>query len=723
MGRVWAVVFAFGIAAIPASAQGPVSADEWAHSTLAKLTLDEKISLVHGIMAIPLGPKVTVPPEAILGAGYIPGIPRLGIPALKETDASLGVAYVMGLRHDGATALPSGLASAASWDPQAAYQAGAMIGQEAWRKGFNVLLAGGANLAREPRNGRNFEYLGEDPLLTGTMAGEAIRGIQDQHVISTAKHFALNDQETGRHVLNVTIDDAAARESDLLAFELAIERGRPGAVMCSYNRVNGPYACDSEPLLNGVLKSDWHYPGWVMSDWGAVPSVAAALHGLDQESGEQLDTEVFFGNSLRQLAQTDATYRARLDDMVLRILRAMRTVGVTDHSGQPAAIDYDADGAVAQHVAEEGIVVLTNPRNVLPLSGKARRIAIIGGHSDIGVISGGGSSQVAPPGGPAATIPLGGLSQIDAFLHTSMYLPSSPVAAIRAHSAQAQLSYSSGEYPSEAASLARQSDLVIVFVTKWMGEGVDTPDLTLPAGQDDLIRAVTAANPNTVVVLETGGAVLMPWLEQAGAVVEAWYPGARGGQAIARVLFGDVDASGRLPMTFPAATSQLPNPVLPGANLEAEQAFDMTYPEGSNVGYRWYAARGSKPLFPFGYGLSYTQFAFGPLAVNSGPNGLTATVAVTNTGAREGVAIPQVYLTSAPEGARERLVGWRRLVLKPGETKTMSAPIELKLLADWQKSEHGWRMAGGTYAFSLGESADRLGPSVTVNLGGKRLPP
>ena len=719
----WGYVLALLLVAAPATAQAPVSPDARARATLAQMSLDEKLSMVHGIMAIPLGPKVTIPSDAVPGAGYIPGVPRLGIPALKETDASLGVAYVMGLRHDGATALPSGLASAASWDPAAAYQAGAMIGQEAWRKGFNVLLAGGVNLAREPRNGRNFEYLGEDPLLTGTMAGEAVRGIQDQHVISTSKHFALNDQETGRHVLNVVMDEAVARESDLLAFELAIERGKPGAVMCSYNRVNGPYACDSDPLLNGILKSDWHYPGWVMSDWGAVPSASAALHGLDQESGEQLDQEVFFGEPLRKLAETNPAYRQRLDDMVLRILRSMYAVGIVEHPPQQSAIDLQADGAVAQRVAEEGIVVLANPRNLLPLSGKARRIAIIGGHSDIGVISGGGSSQVAPPGGPAATIPLGGLGPLEAFLHTSMYHPSSPTTAIQSRVPQAKLSYDNGQYPAQAAAVARRSDLVILFATKWMGEGVDTPDLTLPEGQDELIRAVTEANPNTVVVLETGGPVLMPWLLQAGAVVEAWYPGARGGEAIARILFGEVDASGRLPMTFPAEMSQLPNADLPGAMAEGEQPFEVAYPEGSDVGYRWYAARGHKPLFPFGYGLSYTQFAYGQFAINGGPGGLTASLSVTNTGAREGVAVPQIYVTASPKGKRLRLAAWARLVLKPGETRTTSVPIDYRLLADWQKDGHGWRVAAGEFTFALGESAGQLQHPVALSLSARHLQP
>lgn len=709
-------------AAVPAVAQDVSSPDAWAKATLAKMTEDEKLRLVHGIMAIPLGPPITMPPDALLGAGYIPGISHLRIPALKETDASLGVAYVMGLRHDGATALPSGLATAAGWDPEAAYKAGATIGQESWRKGFNVLLAGGVNLAREPRNGRNFEYLGEDPLLAGTLAGEAIRGIQDQHVISTIKHFAINDQETGRHILNVVIDENAARESDLLAFELAIEKGKPGAVMCSYNRVNGPYACDNDALLNGVLKSDWHYPGWVMSDWGAVPGASAALHGLDQQSGEQLDSQAFFDAPLKQFAQTDANYRRRLDDMASRILRSMRAVGVIDYPPQISAIDHEAGNTVAQRVAEEGIVLLTNPRNLLPLAAKAQKIAIIGGHSDIGVISGGGSSQVAPPGGPAATIPLGGLDALDVFLHTSMYMPSSPLAAIRSRTPQAQFSYDGGDYPAEAAAAARQADLVILFATKWMGEGVDAPDLTLPSGQDAVIEAVTAANPNTIVVLETGGPVLMPWLSTAGAVVEAWFPGARGGEAIARVLFGEVDASGRLPMTFPADMSQLPNPDLPGSTLPPGQAFEVTYPEGSDVGYRWYASRGFKPLFPFGHGLSYTHFAFGPLTVTKA-RAPTAIFTVTNTGTRNGVAVPQLYLTATPRGKHQRLLGWQRLVLNPGETRTVSLTIDPRLLADWRKDDHGWRVPGGNFAFALGESAGQLQSPVTVTLTSQRIPP
>ena len=345
---------------------------------------------------------------------------------MRESDASLGVAYISGLRHDGATPLPSGLATAATFNPEMAYQGGAVAGQEAGRIGFNVLLAGGVDLTRDPRNGRNFEYLGEDPLLAGTMAGEAIRGTQDQHIVSTIKHYALNDQETGRQVANAQISEAGARESDLLAFEIAIERGHPGSVMCSYNRVNGVYACENDFLLNTVLKHDWGYPGWVMSDWGAVHSLQAALKGLDQESGEQIDRQVFFNKPLAAAIVTDPAYAARLDDMDHRILRSMYAVGVMDHPPVKTPLDLEAGAAVARKDADQGIVLLRNEGGLLPLAASAKAILVIGGHADAGVISGAGSSQVAPPKGPAVTEDMGGEGALPQ-IRKALYMPSSPL--------------------------------------------------------------------------------------------------------------------------------------------------------------------------------------------------------------------------------------------------------------------------------------------------------
>ncbi len=312
-------------------ASAPVEAR--AAQIASALTQSERFQLVRGQSGAPV--RGGTPNGAIGSAGYVPGISRLGVPALQETDASLGIANPGNVRRrDVATALPSGLSLASTWDPQIAYRDGSTIGDEAWRKGFNLLLGPGLNLTRDPRNGRNFEYLGEDPLLAGTLAGAAICGIQDHHVIATMKHFAMNDQETGRFLLSADIAEAAMRESDLLAFELALEGGHPGAVMCAYNRVNGVYACENDHLLNDVLKGAWAFRGWVMSDWGAVHGVDAALHGLDQESDAEIDKAIrgvsAFGEPLEAAVSSGAIPQSRLIDMNRRILRSMLAVGLFD---------------------------------------------------------------------------------------------------------------------------------------------------------------------------------------------------------------------------------------------------------------------------------------------------------------------------------------------------------------------------------------------------------
>ena len=311
-------VFAFVVSAVmaptvPAVAQpAPGSPDARAAELEARMTDEERVRLLHSTFARPDRTSKPLPEGAIASASYTPGNPRLGIPALHETDASLGVASVNGLRHDGATALPSSLSLASTWDREVARRGSALIAKEARAKGFNVLLAGGVNLAREPRNGRNFEYLGEDPLLSGTLAGETVRAIQAAHMISTVKHFAVNPQETGRHVANSVLSDAAAHDSDLLAFRIAIDIGQPGAVMCAYNLYNGPHACQSSYLLNETLKREWRYPGFVMSDWGAVRDVRDLLAGLDRQSGEELDDRFYFADDLLAAARNDKALHARL---------------------------------------------------------------------------------------------------------------------------------------------------------------------------------------------------------------------------------------------------------------------------------------------------------------------------------------------------------------------------------------------------------------------------
>jgi beta-glucosidase len=699
------------------------AAEARAKAVEAQMTDDERVVLTHGDFAVPVLPGVEVPKEALIGAGYIAGVPRLQIPALYETDATLGVSWVDNMRGDGgATPLPSGLAQAATWNPALIRKGGAIIGAEAKAKGFNVMLAGGANLIREPRNGRAFEYLSEDPLLTGVLAGQAIAGVQSNGVISTVKHFAVNHQETGRSIIDARISDAAARESDLLAFQIAIEQGDPGAVMCSYNKVNGAYACENDYLLNKVLKQDWGFKGFVMSDWGAVHGVDAALKGLDQQSGSQLDKAVFLGGPLKDAAARDPAYAARLKDMNRRILYAIYANGVEPAPPIKRPIDVQAGLAVAQDIAAQGIVLLRNRDNALPLAVGAKRIAVIGDYADTGVPSGGGSSQVQMDGGPAVALLQGGDSPFGVFMQEA-YHRSVPLKAVAAKAPDADIRFSRGLYIAEAVAAAKQAEVAIIFATGWRTEGQDVADLSLPRGQDALIAAVAEANPNTIVVLQTGGAVSAPWLNKTAAVLQAWYPGGRGAEAIADVLFGTVNPSGRLPITFPASLDQTPRPKLDGADTirvdfigrEGSQTLSADYDiEGSDVGYRWFAAKGQKPLFPFGYGLSYTRFERSGLKVS----GLTASAMVANVGQRAGGEVVQLYLVSRPDGTKRRLVGFARVELAAGQKKTVEMTIDPRLLADWTGAE--WSILGGEYRLALGADAEDLGPLVTVNLQARR---
>jgi len=701
--------------------QDPHDPDARAAAVVAQMRPEERTILTLGVMALPFADPAPIPPGAVIGAGFVPGIPRLEVPALKETDASLGVAWVLGSRHDGATALPSALAMGASWNTELMRAGGAMIGGEARAKGFNVLLAGGMNLMRDPRNGRTFEYLGEDPLHTGLMSGAAVSGIQSTHVISTVKHFALNGQETGRKVVSSNISDAAARESDLLAFQIAIEQGHPGAVMCAYNKVNQVHACASEYLLNQVLKGAWGYPGWVMSDWGAVHGLTDALHGLDQQSGSQEDPAVFLGPSLATAAAQDPAYARRLSDMNRRILRSIYAVGL-DSAGPAPAIDAQADAQVAQAIASEGIVLLRNRNHALPLSGQLKRIAVIGGYADSGVMSGAGSSQVQSAEGPAISVPLTNNGAFANFI-TQSYHRSVPLKALQARAPGAHIEYRDGRYLSEAIRVARAADVALVFATEWRSEGFDVPDLQLPDRQDTLIAAVAAANPHTIVVLETGGPVLMPWLDGTDAVLEAWYPGARGAEALAAILFGDVNPSGKLPITFPASLEQLPRPALPGANVIEPTYTDEPPPgtvldadytiEGSDVGYRWFARRGEQPLFPFGFGLSYTTFSYAQLTAMSG-QAPSARFTVTNSGSVAGQEIAQLYLLAGPQGKRRRLLGWVKLPLQPGESKPAVIAIDRRLLADFDSQAQRWHLTAGNYTLAAGSSSADL--PLTVQL-------
>ncbi|KQM21613.1 beta-glucosidase [Novosphingobium sp. Leaf2] len=712
-------------AATVAQPSSETASEARADALVKAMTLEEKLQLVHSYFPPLAKPQ---PPIAMIpSAGHMPGIPRLRIPTLRESDASLGVANQIEQRKgDVATALPASIATAATFNPRLAYEGGAMIGAEARAKTFNALLAGGVNLTRDPWNGRNFEYLGEDPLLAGVMAGAHIKGVQSNAIVSTVKHFVLNAQETGRTVLDARIDRAALRESDLLAFEIAIEQGKPGSVMCAYNKVNGDYACENDWLLNTVLKQDWGYKGWVMSDWGAVHSTQkAANNGLDQDSGQELDDAMYFDKALAAAVKDGSVPMARLDDMVRRILFGVIDSGLMDRPVPDRAqpIDYAAHAQVAQRAAEEGIVLLKNEGDLLPLARTAKRIVLIGAHADVGVLSGGGSSQVRSVGGAPVEIPL--TEGAAASFARMTWHASSPLRAIRALAPQARVTYLDGSDPQAAAKAVRGADMAIVFAWAWRTEAQDPESMALPEKQDALIDAVAAANAKTLVVLESGGPVLMPWVDRVPAVLSAWYPGQRGGEAIARILFGDVDPSGRLPITFPASVDQPPRSEPAGlAELHAADArrkagdktvygmsggvapFTVDYREGADVGYRWYAAKQRKPLFPFGYGLTYTRFRYANLQIKGGGE-LTVGFDVTNTGKRAGADVPQLYVEAkSAAGTRAyRLAGFEKVSLAPGETRHVTLTVDPRVIARFDESAPGWKVDAGSYPVVVGHFA------------------
>jgi beta-glucosidase len=684
-----------------------LSPDERAGLVLGQMTLDEKIQMVHGTGWGVLRAGDPVPAKSNFAAGYMAGIDRLGIPGIDLADSAVG-ARMAAYQSRYATLLPSTLGAASSWDPDSAFLYGSVIGRELRAWGTNMSIGGGVNITREPRNGRNFEYAGEDPILAGTMTGNLEKGVFSQHVMSDIKHYALNDQETGRTVVNALLDKKALRESDMLAFEVSIAIAEPSAVMCSYNLYEGDHTCENDYLLNEVLKKDFKFKGWVVSDWGATHStVKAALNGMDQEMPGD---ENYFNAPLKKAVEGGQVPMARLDDMVRRILRSMFAAGVVDDPPVRTVVDPFRGRDDAQHIAEESIVLLKNADHILPLKATASNsIAIIGSHADVGVLSGGGSAQVDAPGGNAADPKAGGSGWTE-----HVYFPSSPLKNIQAHSPQASVLYADGLDTAAAVKLAKSSTVAIVFVSQPMQEGMDAVTLSLPDNQDALLEAVASANPNTIVVIENGGPVSMPWVQHVKGVVEMWYPGIGGAQALANILFGEVNPSGKLPVTFAKDEAQLPHPVVPGLegvapgpNQEHKvQPFDVNYnSEGAKVGYKWFEATNKQPLFPFGFGLSYTTYAYSGLTVDDAKR--TVHFTVRNTGAHEGTEIAEVYVALPPAAKEDykRLAAWQRVKLAPGESKEVTLALHPLSLRVFNTDQNGWQLLPGEYKVTAGPSS------------------
>ena len=663
-------------------------------------------------------------------AGHIDGIPELCLPDLVLADAGSGVAGAQALT----TVFPSGIAQASTFNPALQRKFGAAVGREAFRKGINVMLAPGMNIARTPLNGRNFEYFGEDPWLASRTAVSVIKGIQDNPVLADAKHYAASNQETDRQTVDARVDERTLREIYLPAFEASVKEGQVGSVMCAYNKVNGPWACENPTLLTKVLREDWGFDGFVVSDWGAVHStVDSANAGLDLEmnavAAPVASTGIFgaggrfFGPAQLQAAVDERKVaQARIDDMVRNIVRPMFKFGLFEQP-VPEQVSTDApyvrDVSTPQHrqiareVGAEGSVLLKNRDGLLPFAkATGRTIAVIGhGANPVGATNqntGGGSSHGTQV--PPVVSPLEGIQR-------------------QAAANGDRVVYVDGTAVEDARAAAAAADIAVVVGVDGNTEIYDRPDLGLRPQvcvlvfcqsasrieQEPMIAAVTKANPNSVVVLNIGAPVRMPWLKDAGAVLVNWYAGVEQGNTIASLLYGEAEPSGRLPYTFPTDERQIAlktKEQYPGVGLKAD------YSEGLLVGYRWYDAKDETPLFPFGFGLGWSSFAYEGLTVD----GKTAKVTVRNTGKRTSAAVPQVYVTH-PASTGEpplQLKGFRKVTLDPGEARTVEVDLDPRAFAQWSTAANGWREARGCYEVLAGASSRDLPLSRTVGIGGAR---
>ena len=642
-----------------------------ARQLVAQMTLDEKIAQLHGI-------------HDQTNYRVVPGLPRLGIPALTVANGPAGLGPA-GPGHEGkATALPAPISLAATWDVDAARLNGEIAGNEAAALDNLLLESPDINIARTPHNGRTFEGFGEDPFLTGRLAVANIEGIQSQGVIANVKHYAANNQEQNRHDINEIIDERTLRELYLPAFEAAVKEGHVGSLMGAYNKVNGEYCCENDFLLNQVLKKEWGFGGFVTSDFGAVHStVPSAKAGLDLE----MPTGKYFGDALKKAVESGEIPVSLLDEKLVRRFSTMMRLGVWNKPPGNRVIPPE-HAASAMKLGTEGVVLLKNDDGLLPLKPDTiHSIALIGPFAGKAMTGGGGSSHVTP------------------------ILTVSPVEGMqKLVGKDVGVREDDGTNLTHAVALAKSADVAILMLGDHQTEGRDHP-IRLSGNQDALAAAVLAANPHTIVVLKTGGPVLMPWVDQAHAILEAWYPGEEDGSVVAAVLFGAVNPSGRLPITFPKRDADLPTQSpeqYPGVDGVAK------YSEGLLVGYRWYDAKHIAPLFPFGFGLSYTTFAYKDLKISppTPNNHVTVEFTVTNTGQRAGAEVAQLYLglpslPNVPEPPRE-LKGFRRVELAPGQSAPVTFSLDARSLSYWDVAAHGWKVAPGTYTVSAAASSRDL---------------
>jgi beta-glucosidase len=639
---------------------------------VAAMTLDQKITELHGV-------------QNAQHRRYIPGIPQLDIPPFVITNGPAGVGPGDDPQQQPATALPAPISLAASFDTRLARQYGVITGSEARDLGNSLVEGPDVNMARVPENGRTFEGYGEDPYLTGQIGTADIEGVQSPRIIAEVKHYDANNQETNRNGVNEIIDNRTLHEIYLTQFQAIIADAHPGAIMCAYPKVNGTYNCENDYLLKTVLHGQWGFNGFVQSDFGAAQStVGSAQAGMDLE----MPTGVYYADAMKQAVENGQVSIATVNEFLIRRFTVMFQFGLFDRPLTTSPIPAATDGVFARSAAEEGTVLLKNQNAQLPLSANSiSSIAVIGPYAGAAKTGGGGSSHVDP-------------------LYTV-----SPVAGIQSRAGPGvTVSYDDGSDPPTAAALAAKSDVAIVMVGDSETEGTDRKTLALSGDQDQLVAAVAAANAHTIVVVKSGGPVLMPWAGNVPAIVESWYPGEEDGNAVAAVLFGDVDPSGKLPITFPVSDSQTPASTpqqWPGTNDTA------VYSEGLDIGYRWYQSQHLTPLFPFGFGLSYTTFAFSHLRVSASG---TVSFDITNTGHRAGADVAQAYVSDPPVAAEplQQLQGFARVSLNPGQSRHVVIRLVPRAFQIWDTTAQRWTTVSGKYTISVGDSSVSLPLSATT---------
>lgn len=657
-------------------------------SLIAQMTLEEKAALCTGASA-----WTTTPVE------------RLGIPEMVVSDGPHGVrrvadVHTLGMESLPATCFPTASCLASTWNVDLIHKMGEALGEECIALDVDVLLGPGANMKRSPLGGRNFEYFSEDPYLAGEMAASIINGIQSKGVGTSLKHYAANNQEFQRFSISAEVDERTLREIYLPAFETAVKKAKPWTVMCSYNKVNGTFASEHYHLLTEILKNEWGFKGLVVSDWGAVRDRVAALKGgLDLEMPGPQDRRV---KAVVEAVRSGKLEEAVLDESVRRILTIVFKSKETPKTG---TFDVDAHHELAHQVATEGMVLLKN-NGLLPLKSQ-QHIAVIGRAAENAHFQGGGSSHINP---------------------TKIAIP---FKELQTQAGNAELTYAEG-YPTDnsfrqemidqAVTLAQSADVAVLYIalpTFKESEGYDRTDLDLTAQQVALIKAVSKVQPNTVVVLNNGAPVAMSeWIDGVAAVLEGWMMGQAGGVAIADVLFGKVNPSGKLAETFPIKLSDTPSHLnWPGG------AGEVHYGEGLFIGYRYYDAKQMPVLFPFGHGLSYTTFEYSNAKVSAknfkDADGLTVTVDITNTGKFAGKEIVQVYVHDQKSGLvrpEKELKGFAKVQLQPGETKSVSIQLDFRAFAFYHPEYKQWITENGEFDILIASSAADIRETLTVTL-------